>query len=33
MNDFTNVTKRDPQVQTRTKDILVEYIKLSLNYH
>ena len=32
MDDFINVTKRDPQVQVNLKDILDKYIKLSLNY-
>ena len=32
MNDFINVTKRDPQVQMKLKDTLDKYIKLSLNY-
>ena len=32
MNGFINIIKRDPQVQTKIKDILYKYIKLSLNY-
>ena len=32
MDDFINVTKNDPQVQMKMKDILDKYIKLPFNY-
>ena len=32
MDDFINVTRRDPQVQIKLENILDNFIKLSLNY-
>ena len=32
MDDFVNVTKRDPKVLIKIKDILDKYIQLPLNY-
>ena len=32
MNDFINVFKRDPQVQTKLKDMLDKYNRLPYNY-
>ena len=32
MDDFSNVIKRDPQVQVKTKDMFDKYISLPYNY-